>query len=70
MTFWPVRIETKIVLVLSAAVLVLVIESRDDAGTLFDHEKLDVDHLALEYVTDSFVIAKEQSDLHRHARDQ
>ena len=37
---------------------------------IFDHEKLDVYRLALEYVADSFVISKELSGLHRHARDQ
>jgi len=37
---------------------------------IFDHEKLDVYRLALEYVADSFGIAKNLSGLHRHARDQ
>ena len=37
---------------------------------IFDHEKLDVYRLALEYVADSFGIARELSGLHRHARDQ
>ncbi len=36
----------------------------------FDHDKLDVDHLAVEYVAESFVMAKRLSGLHRHARDQ
>ncbi len=36
----------------------------------FDHEKLDVYHLAVEYVAESFVMAKRLSGLHRHARDQ
>ena len=37
---------------------------------IFDHEKLDVYRLAVEYVADSFGIAKELSGLHRHSRDQ
>ena len=37
---------------------------------IFDHEKLDVYRLALEYVAESFVMAKGLSGLHRHARDQ
>ena len=36
---------------------------------IFDHEKLDVYRLALEYVAESFVMAKRLSGLHRHARD-
>lgn len=38
--------------------------------TIFDHDKLDVYRLAVEYVADSFSIAKELVGLHRHARDQ
>lgn len=37
---------------------------------IFDHDKLDVYRLAIEYVAGSFGIAKELSGLHRHARDQ
>ncbi len=37
---------------------------------IFDHDKLDVYRLAIEYVADSFRIAKDLSGLHRHARDQ
>ena len=40
------------------------------AAPIFDHEKLDVYRLAVEYVADSFGIAKELSGLHRHSRDQ
>ena len=40
------------------------------ADPIFDHDKLDVYRLAIEYVADSFGIAKELSGLHRHARDQ
>ena len=40
------------------------------ADQIFDHEKLDVYRLALEYVAESFRIAKGLSGLHRHARDQ
>ena len=35
----------------------------------FDHERLDVYRLALEYMADSFRIAKVLSELHRHSRD-
>ena len=38
--------------------------------TIFDHEKLDVYRLALDYVADSFRIAKDLTGLHCHARDQ
>ena len=34
---------------------------------IFDHEKLDVYRLALEYVAESFLMAKRLSGLHRHA---
>jgi four helix bundle protein len=37
---------------------------------IFDHDRLDVYRLAIEYSTDSFAIAKTLSGLHRHARDQ
>ena len=37
---------------------------------MFDHDKLDVYRLAIEYVADSFEIAKELSRLNRHAREQ
>jgi four helix bundle protein len=40
------------------------------ANPIFDHDKLDVYRLAIEYVADSFGIAKQLSGLHRHARDQ
>ncbi len=40
------------------------------AAPIFDHEKLDIYRLAVEYVADSFGIAKELSGLHRHSRDQ
>ena len=36
----------------------------------FDHEKLDVYRLALEYVASAFRMAKTLSGLHRHSRDQ
>ncbi len=35
---------------------------------IFDHDKLDVYRLSIEYVADSFCIAKDRSGLHRHAR--
>jgi len=37
---------------------------------IFDHDRLDVYRLSIQYVARSFVIAKELSGLHRHARDQ
>ncbi len=37
---------------------------------VFDHDKLDVYRLAVEYVAESSVMAKRLSGLHRHARDQ
>ena len=35
---------------------------------IFDHDKLDVYRLSIEYVADSFCIAKDRSGLHRHAQ--
>jgi len=57
-----------IVLVLSATVLVL--ERIVMAEPTFDHERLDVYRLAIEYVAFSFQIAKSLSGANRHARDQ
>ena len=37
---------------------------------IFDHDRLDVYRLAIEYTADSFGVAKTLSGLHRHARDQ
>ena len=37
---------------------------------IFDHDRLDVYRLAIQYSADSFGIAKALSGLHRHARDQ
>ena len=37
---------------------------------IFDHDKLDVYRVAIEYVADSFRVAKGLAGLHRHARDQ
>jgi four helix bundle protein len=37
---------------------------------LFDHDRLDVYRLSIEYVAASFAISKELSGVHRHARDQ
>ena len=36
----------------------------------FDHEKLDVYQLSIEYVADSYQIAKSLSGMNRHVRDQ
>ena len=37
---------------------------------IFDHDRLDVYRLAIEYIADTFGVAKDLSGLHRHARDQ
>ncbi len=37
---------------------------------IFDHDRLDVYGLSIDYVASSFAIAKELNGLHRHARDQ
>ncbi|TVP93877.1 MAG: four helix bundle protein [Planctomycetaceae bacterium] len=37
---------------------------------IFDHDRLDVYHLAIEYTADSFSFAKDLTGVDRHARDQ
>ena len=37
---------------------------------IFDHDRLDVYRLSIDYVAASFAIAKNLNGLHRHARDQ
>ena len=37
---------------------------------IFDHDRLDVYRLSIEYVASSFAVAKGQNSCHRHARDQ
>ena len=37
---------------------------------IFDHDRLDVYRLSIDYVAASFAIARELNGLHRHARDQ
>jgi four helix bundle protein len=37
---------------------------------VFDHDRLDVYRLAIEYTADSFDLAKDLNGIHRHARDQ
>jgi four helix bundle protein len=37
---------------------------------LFDHDRLDVYRLSIEYVANAFERSSELSGLHRHARDQ
>ena len=37
---------------------------------IFDHDRLDVYRLAVEYTAESFLVARGLSGLHRHARDQ
>jgi len=65
------------VLVLSATVLVLVLETNATTlgkspmtPTTFEHERLDVYRLAIEYVAFSYRIAKTLTGINRHARDQ
>ena len=38
--------------------------------TIFDHDRLDVYRLAIEYTAEAFAVAKHLSGIHRHARDQ
>jgi four helix bundle protein len=38
--------------------------------TIFDHDRLDVYRLAVEYTAESFRVAQGLSGVHRHARDQ
>ena len=40
------------------------------ADQIFDHEKLDVYGLSIEYVGETFAVAATLSGLHRHSRDQ
>ncbi len=40
------------------------------ADQIFDHEKLDVYGLSIEYAGETFRIAETLSGLHRHSRDQ
>ena len=37
---------------------------------IFDHDRLDVYRLSIDYVASSFAIAKDLNGTHRHARDQ
>jgi hypothetical protein len=37
---------------------------------IFDHDRLDVYRISIDYVAQSFTIAKQLNGLHRHARDQ
>ncbi len=37
---------------------------------IFDHDRLDVYRLSIDYVAQSFAIARQLRGLHRHARDQ
>lgn len=59
-----------VVLVLSATVLVLVLERIVMAEPTFDHERLDVSRLSIEHVAFSYRIAKSLSGVNRPARDQ
>jgi hypothetical protein len=51
-------------------VLVLVLEWGVMTEPIFDHEKLDVYRLSIEYVTASYGIAKGLTGVNRHIRDQ
>ncbi|MFN9983928.1 MAG: hypothetical protein ACK52S_00105, partial [Pirellula sp.] len=57
-----------LVLVLSVAVLVL--ERTQMTEPTFDHERLDVYRLVIDYVASSYRLAKSLSGPERHARDQ
>ena len=59
-----------LVLVLSDTVLVLVLEREQMTEQFFDHERLDVYRLAIEYVASSYRISKSLNGAERHARDQ
>ena len=37
---------------------------------IFDHDRLDVHRLSIDYVASSFVVGKDLNGCHRHARDQ
>ncbi len=37
---------------------------------IFDHDRLDVYRLSIDYVAQSLAVAKSLNGLHRHARDQ
>jgi four helix bundle protein len=56
--------------VLSAAVLVLVLERTVMNEPIFDHEKLDVYRLSIDYVAFSYTLASALTGNNRHARDQ
>ena len=51
-------------------VLVLVLDRTAMSDPIFDHERLDVYRLAIEYVATSYRIAKSLDGQERHARDQ
>ena len=59
-----------VVLVLSATLLVLVLERTVMAEPTFDHERLDVYRLSIDYVAFSHQIAKTPGGINRQVRDQ
>ena len=68
-TFSRTRLRSDfLVLVLSETVLVL--DRAQMTEPFFDHERLDVYRLAIEYVASSYRIAKSLNGAERHARDQ
>ena len=59
-----------IVLVLSGAVLVLLLGLTNMTEPIFDHEKLDVYRLSIDYAAFSYGLARSLKAANRHARDQ
>jgi four helix bundle protein len=59
-----------LVLVLSATVLVLVLETMQTTEPIFDYERLDDYRLVIEYVSSPYRVAKALYVPERHARDQ
>ena len=64
--------RSALVLVLSrvATVLVLAIGTSPMTAQSFDHERLDVYRLSIDYVARAFEASQSLEGLHRHARDQ
>jgi four helix bundle protein len=65
--FWD---EKQIVLVLRAQPGTRTRIGAPMTDPIFDHDRLDVYRLSIKYVARSFVLAKDLSGVHRHARDQ
>jgi four helix bundle protein len=67
---WDQAAGDFLVVVLSETVLVLELERTQMTEPFFDHERLDVYRLAIEYVASSYRIAESLNGAERHARDQ